>query len=111
MRIQKPDAVSEFSEQIAEIDKTINKELFKQYFRYQGLISTQNELYKTRNTERNKIQTNLIKSNLEKFKNDIKNMSEDEKPYKIVDAVTVTLDFNNQNRRGQGLKIINNNRK
>ena len=70
----------------------------------------QEELYKTRNTERNKTQTNLIKSNLKKLKSDIKNISEDEKKieklYEIVDAVTKILDFNNQNQKGQGLKII-----
>ena len=66
--------MSEFSEQIAEIDKTINKELFKRYFRYQDLIGMKKELYKARNTERNKIQANFIKSSLKKPENNIKRM-------------------------------------
>ena len=70
----------------------------------------QEELCKTKNTERNKIQTNLIKYNLEKFKNDIKKMSKDkteiEKPSKIINAVAKILEFNEQNKEGRGLKIL-----
>ena len=68
------------------------------YIRYQNLIDMQEELYKTKNTERNKIQTNLIIYNLEKLKNDIKKMSKDEteieKPSKIVNAVAKILELN-----------------
>ena len=102
--------MSEFSGQIAEINKTINKELFKRYFRYQDLIDMEKDLYKTRNTERNTIQADLIKRGLEKLKNDIKklpkNEIEVEKPNKIVDAVVEILDLNNQNQERQGLKIL-----
>ena len=102
--------MSEFSGQIAEINKTINKELFKRYFRYQDLIDMEKDLYKTRNTEGNTIQADLIKRGLEKLKNDIKklpkNEIEVEKPNKIVDAVVEILDLNNQNQERQGLKIL-----
>ena len=47
-------------------------------------------LYSTKNKERNKIQVNLIKSALTDLKNKIKNMSDNEKrieqPDKIVDS-------------------------
>ena len=58
-----------------------------------------------RNTQMNKIQTDLIKNNLEKLRNDIKNMSMDdneiEKAYEIVDVVAEILDLNEQNQEGQ----------
>ena len=110
LKRQKVDAVSEISKQIAEIDKAINKELFRQYFRYQDLIDMQKELYKTRNTERSKVQANLIKSSLEKLENDIKKMPKNEieikKSNEIVDLVVQILNFNNQNQEGKGLNIL-----
>ena len=64
----------------------------------------------TKNTERNKIQANLIKNALTDLKNKIKNMSEIEikfeQPNEIVDMVENILEFNEQTQRGQGLKIL-----
>ena len=34
------------------------------------------------------------------------NEIENEKPYKIVDIVEQIIDFNNKNKKGQGLKIL-----
>ena len=52
----------------------------------------------------------MIKSGLSDLKDEIEKMSEDEieieKPYKIVDIVKKILQFNRQNQKGQGLKIL-----
>ena len=52
----------------------------------------------------------LIKSGLIDLRNEIENMSEEEKqienPNEIVNIVERILEFNNLNQRGQGLKIL-----
>ena len=58
----KKNAVADLNKQVLQKDKTINKDLFRQYFRYQSLVDMQKELYKTKNTDRNKIQVDLIKN-------------------------------------------------
>ena len=95
--------VSELNRQVVEKNKIINKELLKEYFRFQDLISMQIELYKTKNTGKNNKLVNVIKSGLRDFKEEIKDMGEEEKeieqPNEIVDIVEKTLDFNKQNQR------------
>ena len=75
---------------IAEKEKSINSELFREYFKYQNPSYMFENLYSTKNKERNKIQVNLIKSALTDLKNKIKNMSDNEKrieqPDKKVDS-------------------------
>ena len=62
------------------------------------------------NTEKIKIQVNLIKSGLSDSKNEIKEMSEDEEetkqPNETVDIVEKIFEFNNQNQEGKGLKTL-----
>ena len=52
----------------------------------------------------------MIKSGLADSKNEIENLSEEEKeiekPNKIVDIAEKSLEFNDLNQRGQGLKIL-----
>ena len=52
----------------------------------------------------------MIKSGLSDLKDKIKEISEDEtkieKPDKIVDLVEKILEFNEQNQKGEGLKIL-----
>ena len=52
----------------------------------------------------------MIKSNLKKLNNDIKNIYEGdkkiEKPYEIVDAIAIIIEFNRQNQEGQEFKIL-----
>ena len=59
----------------------------------------------TENTEKNKIQMDLIKSGLVNLKNEIKNMSGNEKriekPNEIVDIVEKILDFNKTYQEGK----------
>ena len=95
---------------IAEKEKSINNELFREYFKYQSSGYMYGNLNSTKNTERNKIQVHLIKSALIDLKHSLKHMSENEKeiekPDEIVDTVEKILDFNNQNQEGQGLKMF-----
>ena len=63
----------------------------------------------TNNLEKNKIQISLINSGLRDLKEEIKDMSEEEKEIenlnKIVKLVGNTLEFNRQ-QQGEGLKIL-----
>ena len=65
---------------------------------------------KSKNTERNIIQVDLIKSRLVDLKNEIEEMSEDEKeiekPDDIINLVEKILDLNNRNQEKQGLNIL-----
>ena len=83
----------------------MNNELFKDYFKYQSPSYMHENWNNTKNTERNEIQVDLIKSALTDLKNRIKNMSEDEKRIKqsekIVDIVEKILDFNEIYQEGQ----------
>ena len=64
------------------------------------------------NEERNKIQVVTINSGLRDLKEEIEDMSEQEKeienPNEIVDIVEMILEFNKQ-QQGQGLKILTRN--
>ena len=64
------------------------------------------------NEERNKIQVVTINSGLRDLKEEIEDMSEQEKeienPNEIVDIVEMILEFNRQ-QQGQGLKILTRN--
>ena len=66
------------------------------------------------NTEINKIQTELIKDALTNFKKDTENMSQDnankiEENNKVIDIVEHILYFNEENQKGQWLKIPRSN--
>ena len=103
--------VSELNRQVVEKNKIINKELLKKYFRFQDLVSKQTELYKTKNTDKKNKLVNVMKSRLRDLRKDIEEMSDDvkeiEKPDETADIFEKILEFNEQNQRGQGLKILN----
>ena len=65
---------------------------------------------RSKNTERNKIQKNIIKNGLRDLKEEIEDVGDDEKEIEklneIVDIVEKILEFNNQNVKGRGLKIL-----
>ena len=71
-------------------------------------MDIQKETYKTKNPNKNDDLVNVIKSGLIDLKNEIKDMSEDEKemerPNEIVDIVKKILDFDQ--RYKEGLKIL-----
>ena len=63
------------------------------------------------NTDRNKIQVNLIKNVLTDLKRDTENTPKDntnkiEENNKIIDVVEHILHLNEENQKGQGLKIL-----
>ena len=67
-------------------------------------------MYKTRNTQENEKLLQAIQKGLIDLIKEIKKMSQDEidieKPNEIIDAVVEILDFNRENQKGQGLKIL-----
>ena len=63
------------------------------------------------NTEINKIQTELIKNALTNLKKDTENKPKDnankiEENNKVIDIVEYILYFNEENQKGQGLKML-----
>ena len=68
------------------------------------------DLYKWNDRRKNSQSVDTIKSGLRDLKEEIEDMSEEEKetknPNKIVDIVEKILKFNIQNQEGQGLKIL-----
>ena len=67
-------------------------------------------LYKTNDKKKNNKLVSVINSGLKDIKEEIKDMSEEEreneKPDKIIKIVEEILRFNKQNQEGQGLKIL-----
>ena len=83
-------------------ERNIIDELVRNHLLVQNLISLLKYFKKSKNdTEKNKVEVNLIKSGLSHLKNEVKEMSNDEKetekPNKIVDIVEKIFEFNNQN--------------
>ena len=68
------------------------------------------DLYKWNDRRKNSQSVDTIKSGLRDLKEEIEDMSEEEKetknPNEIVDIVEKILNFNTQNQEGQGLKIL-----
>ena len=91
-------------------NKETNNDLVSKHFLLQDLGSLLEKLWRSKNdSERNKIQVNLINSGLRDLKEEIKNMGEEEKqienPDEIVSLVEMIFEFNRQ-QQGQGLKIL-----
>ena len=89
----------------------INNELVKKHFLVQDLGTLLKNLrIRSKNTERNKIQINIVKNGLRDLKEKIEDMGDDEKEFEklneIVDIVEKILEFNNKNLKGLGLKIL-----
>ena len=105
LRSQKSDG---FNKMITGKDEIINRDLFKKYLQFQSLSDMQEELSKTQNAQENKVLLQEINNEIINLKRKINKMSknENEKTNEIIDAVVHILDFNEQNQRGQGLKII-----
>ena len=87
-----------------------SNELVRKHFLVQDLGELLKKLKKLKNNpEKNKIRVNLINSGLRDLKEEIEDMSEEEKETKnsnrIIDIVENILELNRQ-QRGQGLKIL-----
>ena len=102
--------VNELNELIVKEETDIDRELFKNYFKFQMPTAMLKTLYNLNDRKKNNLLVNTIKSELSNLKNEIKKMSEDEteneEPHKIVDIVERILDFNRQKQEGKGLKIL-----
>ena len=101
---------NEFNELINKEETDINSELFKKHFSFQRPSEILKAVYTTKTRRTNEKLVNGIKAGLSDLKNEIKEMSDDEieieKPDKIVDIFEKFLEFNKQNQKGQGLKIL-----
>ena len=98
--------MSKFNEWVNEKETGINSE----YFKLQRPSDMLKFVFKTNDKKKNSKLANVIKSELSDLKNEIENMSEEEKeiekPSEIVDIVEKMLEFNKQNQQGGGLKIL-----
>ena len=97
--------------EIAKNEKKINIELFSKFFKYLGQSNLCETLNESINTQRNKIQTKLVKIALTNFREDIENMpnynaNKIEENNKTIDIVEHILYFNEENKKGEGLKIL-----
>ena len=96
-------------------EKDINGELVRKHFLDKYLGELLEKLRKSKNNpEKNKIQISLINSGLTDLKDKIDDMSkqgkEIENPNGIVSLVKNILEFNDQNQKGQGLKMLTPNK-
>ena len=102
--------VNKFNERVNKQETGINTELFKKHFKIQRPSDMLKYLYLTNDRKKNHELVNMINSGLKDLKKEIKKMSKEErkieKPDKIVKIVKKILNFNKQNPKGKGLKIL-----
>ena len=91
-------------------EASINKELFQNHFSFQTPSTLLKKLNKTNDKEKNRLLVSVINSGLRDLKEEINKMPKEErkieKPDKIVKIVKRILNFNKQNQKGKGLKIL-----
>ena len=71
--------MSTFNEWVNKKETGINYELFKKYFKFQRPSDMLKDLYITNDKYKDNKLVNIIKSGLSDLKNEIENMSEEEK--------------------------------
>ena len=71
--------MKELNELIIKKETGINRELFKKYFNFEMPTAMLKALYNLNVRKKNNNLVNVIKSGLSDFKNEIENMSEEEK--------------------------------
>ena len=91
-------------------ERDINDELVRKHFLVQDLRDLLKKMKKLKNNpDKNKIQASLINSGLRDLKEEVEEMSEQEKeiekPNETVNIVEMIREFNRQ-QQGQGLKIL-----
>ena len=72
----------EFIENIENKSKTINYNLFKDYFKFESPTALTEQLYKIKNKNKNNGLVNVIENRLTDLKNEIKKMTKREKKSK-----------------------------
>ena len=101
------ERTSQRLDEIGKKEKTIDLNLFDQYFKYSSPSDTYKKLNQV-DTENYKVKVNFTKDN---FKKDIENVSKDEvdkieEMNEMADIAELILYFNNKDQRGEGLKIL-----
>ena len=99
----------EFIEYIENKSKTIDYNLFKNYFDFSVPSALVKKLYETKDEKKNNDLVEKLKNRQSDLKDEIKKMSEDEKetekPDKILEIIEEILIFNKENRKQQGLGL------
>ena len=102
--------IDEFSKYIAEEEAHINKELFMKHFNFQNPSDMLKNLYQINDKEKKNKLVNVINSGLKDLKEEIKEMSEEERKIentnKMVEIVKDILRFIKQKQEGQGIKML-----
>ena len=95
---------------IVKKEKSTNTELFQKHFKFPSPSLVLKTLHNVHNKERNNELENKIKSGLSGLKDEFENIYEDEErikqPDRVVGIVVKILNFKNQNKKDQGLKIL-----
>ena len=103
------DDLNKFNEWVNKKETDIRHELFKMYFTFQRPGDMLKSVYITNDKKNNNLVI-TIKSRLSDLKNEIENMSEEEKqidkPNEIVNIAEKIFEFNDQTQRGVGLKTL-----
>ena len=98
--------MKELNELIIKKETGTNRELFKNYFKFEMPNLMLKTLYNLNDRKKNNQLVNTLKSGLSDLKNEIIKMSDDEikieKPYELVDIIEKILEFKKQNQEGQG---------
>ena len=103
---------NDFLEQIKEEQKTINYNLFKEYFKFESPTVLTKKLYETKDKKKNNKLVELSTVKWSNLKDEVEKMSKEEveieKPEKILKIAEKILVFNRENRikLGLGLKIL-----
>ena len=99
----------EFIEYFENKSKTIDYNLFKEYFNFEVPSALAKKLFETKDKKENNELVELIRVRWSNLKDEIEKMSEDEKetekPDKILEIVEEILVFNRENRKQQGLGL------
>ena len=101
----------EYYKYIQNESKGINYDLFRKYFNFETPTQLTKKLFEIKDKKKNNDFVEEIKSRWSKLKDEIKEMSENERkkieqPDKISKIVEEILKFNKQKETGQGLKIL-----
>ena len=84
--------------------------MFRKYFNFETPTQLTKKLFEIKDKKKNNDFVEEIKNRWSKLKDEIKEMSKDEKeienPDKIIEIVKEMLNFNKQNQEGKGLKIL-----
>ena len=101
---------SKFLKYIENKSKDINYFLFKHYFNFTYPSDLVKKLFEIKDKKKNNDFVEEIKNRWSKIKDEIEDMSKDERKNKgldkILEIVKEILKFNEQNQQGKGLKIL-----